>query len=64
MKWPTHVTICEVGLRDGLQNEKMLLTVDQKIDLLKREQKLLKSVLLFVLRQCLKWRTLMKLSGE
>lgn len=39
MKWPTHVTICEVGLRDGLQNEKMLLTVDQKIDLLDRSIK-------------------------
>ncbi|MDF2636935.1 MAG: Hydroxymethylglutaryl-CoA lyase [Pelosinus sp.] len=39
MKWPTHVTICEVGLRDGLQNEKMLLTVNQKIDLLDRSIK-------------------------
>ncbi|MDD6212006.1 MAG: hydroxymethylglutaryl-CoA lyase [Clostridiales bacterium] len=29
------IRICEVGLRDGLQNEKTILTVDQKVELLK-----------------------------
>ena len=29
------VRICEVGLRDGLQNEKTILTVEDKVDLLK-----------------------------
>lgn len=32
--WPKQVTICEVGLRDGLQNEKTLLSVDDKLRLL------------------------------
>jgi hydroxymethylglutaryl-CoA lyase len=35
-KWPESVTICEVGPRDGLQNEKTLLTVDQKVELIER----------------------------
>ena len=35
MKLPKQVTICEVGLRDGLQNEKVVLTTEQKVDLLK-----------------------------
>ena len=30
------VRICEVGLRDGLQNEKTLLTTEQKLDLLQK----------------------------
>lgn len=34
MQWPERVTLCEVGPRDGLQNEKQMLTVDQKIDLI------------------------------
>jgi len=29
IQWPEKVTICEVGLRDGLQNEKTLLSVDE-----------------------------------
>ena len=29
-----NVKICEVGLRDGLQNEKTILTTDQKVELL------------------------------
>ena len=29
------VRICEVGLRDGLQNEKTILTTDQKVELLR-----------------------------
>jgi len=32
--WPTNVTFCEVGLRDGLQNEKTIPTVEQKLLLL------------------------------
>ncbi len=32
--WPNKVTICEVGLRDGLQNEKKLLSVEEKLQLL------------------------------
>lgn len=32
--WPDKVTICEVGLRDGLQNEKRLFTVEEKLQLL------------------------------
>ena len=34
IQWPKKVTICEVGPRDGLQNEKQMLMVDQKIDLI------------------------------
>ncbi len=34
MYTPKKVNICEVGLRDGLQNEKSLLTTDQKVELL------------------------------
>jgi len=32
---PGKVVICEVGPRDGLQNEKTMLTVEQKVELLK-----------------------------
>jgi hydroxymethylglutaryl-CoA lyase len=32
--WPEKVTICEVGLRDGLQNEKKLFSVEEKLQLL------------------------------
>lgn len=35
-QWPQFVTICEVGPRDGLQNEKVLLNADQKIELIER----------------------------
>lgn len=31
MKWPKHVTIKEVGPRDGLQNEKALISTEDKI---------------------------------
>lgn len=34
VKWPKKVTVCEVGPRDGLQNEKSLLTVEQKLELI------------------------------
>ena len=34
MKLPSSITLCEVGLRDGLQNETALLTVHQKVALL------------------------------
>ena len=33
MYFPKSVTLCEVGLRDGLQNEKTMLTTDQKLTL-------------------------------
>jgi hydroxymethylglutaryl-CoA lyase len=32
--WPDKVTLCEVGLRDGLQNEKAIPSVEQKLQLL------------------------------
>ncbi|SNS80778.1 hydroxymethylglutaryl-CoA lyase [Anaerovirgula multivorans] len=34
IEWPSSVLICEVGPRDGLQNEKKLLTVEQKVRLI------------------------------
>lgn len=34
MKLPEKVTICEVGLRDGLQNEKRLFSLPEKLSLL------------------------------
>ena len=34
MNLPQRVTICEVGLRDGLQNEKRLFSVEEKLALL------------------------------
>ena len=35
MNLPKKVSICEVGLRDGLQNEKVLLKTEDKLDLLR-----------------------------
>lgn len=35
MKLPSSVTLCEVGLRDGLQNEPYVLTTEQKLNLLR-----------------------------
>lgn len=32
--WPEKAAICEVGLRDGIQNEKTLLRVEEKLELL------------------------------
>ena len=32
--WPDKVTLCEVGLRDGLQNEKTIPSIAQKLRLL------------------------------
>jgi hydroxymethylglutaryl-CoA lyase len=32
--WPKKVSLCEVGLRDGLQNEKKQLSVEEKLQLL------------------------------
>lgn len=32
---PASVTLCEVGLRDGLQNEKTILTTEEKLKLLR-----------------------------
>ncbi|HUX41121.1 MAG TPA: hydroxymethylglutaryl-CoA lyase [Rectinemataceae bacterium] len=34
--WPSRVTVCEVGPRDGLQNEKTMLTIEQKVELIDR----------------------------
>ena len=34
MIWPQSATICEVGLRDGLQNETKILSVEEKLELL------------------------------
>ena len=36
LNWPARIIVCEVGPRDGLQNEKMLLTVDRKVELIER----------------------------
>jgi hydroxymethylglutaryl-CoA lyase len=33
---PPDITICEVGPRDGLQNEKKMLSVEQKVELIDR----------------------------
>ena len=32
---PSAITLCEVGLRDGLQNEKTILSAEQKVELLR-----------------------------
>lgn len=32
--WPQKAAICEVGLRDGIQNEKKILSVEEKLELL------------------------------
>ena len=34
INWPKSIRICEVGSRDGLQNEKTALSIEQKIDLI------------------------------
>ena len=34
--WPQRITVCEVGPRDGLQNEKMVLPLERKIELIDR----------------------------
>ena len=31
MKWPANITIKEVGPRDGLQNEKVFISTEDKI---------------------------------
>lgn len=36
MKFPDSIIVCEVGPRDGLQNEKAMLEVDQKVELINR----------------------------
>lgn len=38
MQLPKQITVCEVGLRDGLQNETATLTTAQKLTLLERIQ--------------------------
>lgn len=34
MEWPDKIIFCEVGPRDGLQNEKTMLSIDQKVELI------------------------------
>lgn len=34
MKLPSSITLCEVGLRDGLQNETYILNTEQKLEML------------------------------
>jgi hydroxymethylglutaryl-CoA lyase len=36
LNWPSKITVCEVGPRDGLQNETTSLTIDQKAELIER----------------------------
>ena len=36
IQYPSAVTLCEVGLRDGLQNEKTILTTQDKLELMRR----------------------------
>ena len=36
LNWPAAILVCEVGPRDGLQNEKTLLNVEQKVELIER----------------------------
>lgn len=38
MNLPKSITVCEVGLRDGLQNEKVILSTEQKLTLLEKIQ--------------------------
>ncbi|NLZ90358.1 MAG: hydroxymethylglutaryl-CoA lyase, partial [Clostridiales bacterium] len=33
MKLPSRITLCEVGLRDGLQNETRILQTSEKLEL-------------------------------
>lgn len=35
-QWPQSITVCEVGPRDGLQNEKFQFSVEQKVELIER----------------------------
>ena len=35
MKLPSAITLCEVGLRDGLQNETYILNTEQKLEMLR-----------------------------
>ena len=36
IEYPERLSLCEVGLRDGLQNEKQILATDRKADVLRR----------------------------
>lgn len=36
--WPDEVNLCEVGPRDGLQNEPVQLSVEQRVELIERMQ--------------------------
>lgn len=36
LNWPERVTVCEVGPRDGLQNEKAMLPLERKVELIDR----------------------------
>lgn len=34
LEWVKAISLCEAGARDGLQNESVLLTVEQKVQLI------------------------------
>ena len=36
MNLPSKITICEVGLRDGMQNEPRLFTTEEKVSIANR----------------------------
>ena len=36
MKFASAITVCEVGLRDGMQIEKRILSVDEKLEMIHR----------------------------
>lgn len=36
MEFTSNITVCEVGLRDGMQIEKRILTVDEKLEMIHR----------------------------
>lgn len=39
INWPPEILVCEVGPRDGLQNEKILLSIEQKVELIEQISK-------------------------
>lgn len=59
--WPERVTLCEVGLRDGLQNESVIPTLEQKLRLLDSvllpASRSSKSAPLCTPRPCPRWLT-------
>ena len=62
--WPKTIHICEVGPRDGLQNENVRLSVEEKVELIERAvgqgREVSKSVLLCTRKLYRKWRIPMR----